>query len=515
MRSEIHEFREEQLNSELSHLLEERGILSTPETIKHTSRGKRMPDITIKHYSGIQVIIEGKINSAANTSQILLDQVKERIEGRLAQICVAVLYPEDLRRASNTKELREKIKNSNLSIRIISNINDSDWIETDINGLTDLLRRTYENLINDPLLTQSVEELKNAIESAANVFVRNQTIITRFYEILSGESETDSEKNGDMRICRIAALTLSNAMIFQEILADQEPSVLKLRRCLEAEDYTTKTLEVWQTILGFNYFPIFHIAREVLIGVPTSDEADHSLREIADVALKLTQRRAALKHDLMGRIYHRLLADAKYFGAFYTTIPAATLLLKLALHPKYWDVDLGNVKSVCDFRVCDLACGTGTLLKAAQQTIVENYIHFSAKPDISSDPDKIHKILVENTLWGFDVLPFATHLAASTLAMNAPGIRFDEMQLYCLDHGGKGKSIALGSLDFISSPNVLAQTTFSADLTHGGDQISGRGVHITVHAHNRSYSTLKCSAGGALNQKWRCEGRDLNPRTPA
>ena len=34
-------------------------------------------------------------------------------------------------------------------------------------------------------------------------------------------------------------------------------------------------------------------------------------------------------HDLSGRLFHTLLTDAKFTGAYYTSVPAATLLSRL------------------------------------------------------------------------------------------------------------------------------------------------------------------------------------------
>jgi len=77
-----------------------------------------------------------------------------------------------------------------------------------------------------------------------------------------------------------------------------------------------------------------------LSGGPT---LDRSLRKMAEISLLITTNRAALRHDLMGRVYHLLLADAKYMGAFYTMVPSATLLLSLALLPKDWSIDWSDI----------------------------------------------------------------------------------------------------------------------------------------------------------------------------
>ena len=76
-----------------------------------------------------------------------------------------------------------------------------------------------------------------------------------------------------------------------------------------------------------------------------------------------------MRHDLMGRIYHTLLRHKKYLGTYYTSVASATLLLKLALDIKRWERNWADLKALREFRIADLACGTGTLLMAAQQAV--------------------------------------------------------------------------------------------------------------------------------------------------
>src|ERR1035441_6935539 len=122
--------------------------------------------------------------------------------------------------------------------------------------------------------------------------------------------------DADLKVCRIGSLTLVNAMIFQQVLAYKDKRIQPLSRCTAQDNVAESLLQTWDLIVNeIDYVPIFTVAREVLgelVGAPDSDLA---LRRLAAAALRITSKRAALRHDLMGRIYHLLLADAKYFGA--------------------------------------------------------------------------------------------------------------------------------------------------------------------------------------------------------
>src|SRR6266481_3646462 len=63
----------------------------------------------------------------------------------------------------------------------------------------------------------------------------------------------------------------------------------------------------------------------------------------------ICRQQAALRHDLMGRIYHWLLHDAKFLGTYYTSVSAATLLLKIALSLE-WKYDFTTPRALADFK---------------------------------------------------------------------------------------------------------------------------------------------------------------------
>lgn len=270
-------------------------------------------------------------------------------------------------------------------------------------------------------------------------------------------------KSDDRRIGRIASLTIVNALIFQEVLAGQKTPkagvrrVRSIRQILATQRPIDEFVSEWTFILDkIDYIPIFRLAREIVERLPNSPGLLRSIERLASTALYITGNRALLRHDLMGRVYHRLLADAKYFGAFYTKIPSATLLLKLTMDPKDWDIDWSNLKDVGSLRIADLACGTGTLLKASLQAIEDNYVRGCVIESKEPDLANLHKVLVENSLYGGDVLLFALHLTASALALHEPDVPFQRMLLFRTFLGGPQK--LLGSLDMTPSGELPNQT---------------------------------------------------------
>ena len=262
---------------------------------------------------------------------------------------------------------------------------------------------------------------------------------------------------------KLAALMLANAFIFQEQLSGLEGKVKPIRSLLATDDFVGKTAIHWQMIIDeINYVPIFKVARDILLSLPSHAETDSSVRHLAQRALEIVSKKAALRHDLMGRIYHLLLLEAKYLGTYYTSVPAATLLLKLTLDIDRWPhADWADPKALEKFRIADLACGTGTLLMAASQALTDNFIKFRASKGEAIDEKALtdlHTLIIEEMLYGYDVLPSAVHLTASTLALLAPETCFHNMHLYSLPMGRmKSGQIYLGSIDFISADTIQTQ----------------------------------------------------------
>ncbi|MCS7066401.1 MAG: hypothetical protein NZL85_09040, partial [Fimbriimonadales bacterium] len=217
---------------------------------------------------------------------------------------------------------------------------------------------------------------------------------------------------------------------------------------------------ILQTI---NYHAVFDLARRILLNLPPHFVLDDALRQCLPVVRDLIRQRVLLRHDLAGRIYHLLLGDiAKPLGTYYTSVAGATLLLRLALAPERWNLDWGNADAVGQFRLADLACGTGTLLMAAMQAVVDNYLR-AAPPDPATRKRLLAQLLEEG-VWGLDVLQSAVHLTAATLAMPIPEVMVRGMRLYTMPLGILDGVPRLGSLDLLSDAPATPQLSLYPEL---------------------------------------------------
>ena len=113
-------------------------------------------------------------------------------------------------------------------------------------------------------------------------------------------------------------------------------------------------------------------------------------------------------------------------------------------------VDWSDTEAIGKLRVGDFACGTGALLSAAYQQVAGRHER------AGGDPSALHPMMMEEILYGCDVMPSAIHITGSTLSGIAPSVRFDNSRLYTLAYGRREDgSVAIGSLELLQSSAAL------------------------------------------------------------
>ena len=156
-----------------------------------------------------------------------------------------------------------------------------------------------------------------------------------------------------------------------------------------------------------------------------------------------------MEHDLTGRIFQRLIADRKYLATFYTLPASAALLARLAV-AKMEGVDWSDADAIGNLRVGDFACGTGALLSAVYEQIAGRHEREGG------NPANLHRTMMEEVLYGCDVMPSAIHITSSTLSGAQPTVGYEESRLYNMPYGRQSDgTVAIGSLELLQSSSVM------------------------------------------------------------
>ena len=265
---------------------------------------------------------------------------------------------------------------------------------------------------------------------------------------------------------------LFNALAFQDRLAAANEDVPTVNEALGQGILGLR--DTWRSICeNIDYVPVFELAANILDVLVEGPEEAQGL-VVGPLVKAMEDTRQLEGHDLSGRLFHTLLTDAKFTGAYYTSVPAATLLSRLVFHNWPSHVDWTDHEFPASLNVADLACGTGTLLMAVATEVERR--HKDAGGEKAAE---LHKAMVEQALHGYDVQLSAVHFAATSLAMLNPDIQFDRMNLYVMPLGAEGSKVSLGSLDFLGAGEAAVQFALSVKeigvATRDAERVSGGG----------------------------------------
>ncbi len=456
--------REEGVNVLLAQSLRDHGISARAE---RRSR-KGTPDIRVELRGGDLVILECKWDGSAN----LLDgQLEERLKDFPEALgMVGVLYPGGLRHEENTyagleaaTDLKWWLHGTRGAAPPEPRIRSGSVAE-----LADQLRTLPLELEGEDRVAAAAGAVGYALEQAAEQIAKHARISRRIADIIAS---TDQEKDRSAAL-RIGCLVLFNALAFQDRLAAANEDVPTINETLGQG--VPGLRQAWRHICdNIDYVPVFELATNILDVLDTGPE-EVQTSVIAPLVKAMEDTRRLEGHDLSGRLFHMLLTDAKFTGAYYTSVPAATLLSRLVFHDWPPHIDWSDHEFPAALNVADLACGTGTLLIAVATEVERR--HTVAGGQKAAE---LHKAMVEQALHGYDVQLSAVHFAATSLAMLNPDIQFDRMNLYVMPLGAEGSNVSLGSLDFLGVGEAAVQFALSVEdmgvATRDAERVSGSG----------------------------------------
>ena len=309
--------REEVLNVELAHVLDDLGVVAAPEQIDRVRRGqgRRLPDVTVVDHQGLRTTIEGKF-AGAGADAAVLGQAHQRVEEGIAHIALAVVYPVRLRTVP-FRDLADEMGRATFRMAAITEASEGEWVEGGATEIAALLRRGFADLLREDVVADATVILEAGVDEFSTALLRTGGASERVAAVLSGDATSPSgpRKDAELRAsASIAGLVVFNALIFHEILASADRRVGALLQVERSADPVSSLVATWALIeREIDYVPIFRVARSILEELASGD-IDEAIRELCHGAREVVRKRAALRHDLMGRVYHRLLLDAKYLA---------------------------------------------------------------------------------------------------------------------------------------------------------------------------------------------------------
>ena len=140
--------------------------------------------------------------------------------------------------------------------------------------------------------------------------------------------------------------------------------------------------------------------------------------------------------------------ERKFLATFYTLPTSASLLALLAV--ERLSADWSDAAAISNLRIGDFACGTGALLASVYERVA--VLHERAGGDL----EKLHPAMMEDVLYGCDVMPSAIHITSATLSGAQPSVAFDKSRLYNLSYGRQEDGdVRIGSLELLQSSAAM------------------------------------------------------------
>ena len=282
--------------------------------------------------------------------------------------------------------------------------------------------------------------IRAAVNAAAGLLIDAELAVPLGEALSLPVSEKEERRNA----ATLAALLLVNAMILSHRLAPRfaEVGADSIQRLRFASKPYAACRQAWCTILAKDYAPVFVPALAALEVLKHPAHA-RILNHLAEAALDASGAMSDFSYDHSGPLFHRILGKRGMAdGAFYTNNLAALLLAGLAI-PRNPERTL---------RVLDPACGTGTLLLAAMDTIKRHVLADHPR----TDTEELHKHLVEKFIHGLDINHHATQLAAMNLTLGAPTVDYERMNIATVREGIHDGKPFSGSLELLPQDSQLS-----------------------------------------------------------
>ena len=449
---------------------------------------KTKPDVLITRNDGPPIVLETEYPPAYTVADDCMKSIGRELDPAVANDAgtvssvIAIRATEELHQCATGDDAQRMLEEGHEIEYAVYQGNakeqtrfpQSGYIKGDIRDLVDFIRPAAEP---HDAINRATEVFEHGIADAA-ILIQGCAAHTGIGEAIGTElrqqwpadpvkpsttkAELEQEKekadrNAREQTAKMTAAMLINALAFQqnltgfkaEVEVDGVPETRTIKSLGQIRQATgglhsDDVIAEWDNILSINYWPIFHIAKKLLLLIPPAVAAG-LLGRMAQTANAIQD--AIKQNDVAGTVFQRLIADRQTLATYYTRPESTTLAAYLAV-PE--DLDWANSETLKNYRIADYACGSGGLVLAAYQRVRELHRNYGG------DPDAVHGYMMENSLTACDIMPAAVHLTSSLLSSVAPRERYRGTRNVLYPFGGRGEYdgqgrpvVSVGSLELL------------------------------------------------------------------
>ena len=333
-------------------------------------------------------------------------------------------------------------------------------------------------------------------EDIAKVAAEVATKVNESADLLEELSDAAKQKINDrislgsvLESLKTTMVLWLNALLTQQRLQKQNASnVPPLNFTNRQLPNHVKQIKVWRQIQKENWRAIFDPAIEVLeiAGNSNPRAVGKALARLVEAVNEIEMAGLGLHINVGAELFPKLNKDRKRVAAYYTQAPTAELLAALTIRQgdlpmKEW----ANNTLFSKRKISDLACGTGTLLRAGYRRVQALHEASYAREGVGLEDQAIlHKNAMEKGLIGTDISPIAAHLTSASLAAIGTGKPYGKTQIGWVKVGGPRN--AIGSLDYFKESELTDFFDTVAGQSSGDDSYSDSTSNAYVSVPDKS-----------------------------
>ena len=422
------------------------GVLRSQQTQRVVGQPGKQPDLELSTGNAAPVVIEAEIHPARTVEDDASNRLGKSLTGSTLPLetVVALRYPARFKTSAESDLDRVISSSKDLEWALLTETGgrnpSNGWVSGTVADLAAMLEIVE---LSPRVLRQAADTLEGGVGAVATHLAKmNQP--ASLQQIAADLYQSEGEQTW-----RMAASIITNAFLFQEAVTGHlgTPSIAAMTHTGEGEISKLQVLNAWQEILEINYYPIFHIARQIVTAIPTTD-ADVICDLASQTALRLASAGVNQVQNMAGQMFGELITDRKFLATFYTLPSSARLLAELAV--ERLDADWEDSVAVTSLKIADFACGTGALLSTMYETIGARVRR------AGGDDTLLHSAMIERVLIGADIMPAAAHLTTTMLSTKSPSTPFNRCGIHVSPYGKHGNEIAVGSLDLLRDQGAVS-----------------------------------------------------------
>ena len=373
------------VNGELAKILSDFANLRIVSEGTRSGTGGNAPDLLIIPHPGQSraVAIEAKIGTNTTQRNAALADAQMRLANfPNVYATIALCYPDNIAEVGDNIQMTEALSSAaNLEfVEVTEEGPIGEWQKGPWLDLATAVIYAGESVAQSVVSTinEAIEKAMIFLSEVSRERIAQALDLPGKRLIVAGRPASDEDGNPIYDYtspAKIECLLMLNGIMMQSRLIDAGVfskygvRIESPEACMQRDAPQLAFIENWQSIRKIDYHTIHNAALQTLLALTDHWSVKRMLGALYEGVAGVASNVFDIRSDLAGRIYHRLLDTAPFDGSYYASTPAAILLARLALPLDF--IDWSDPEEIIKLKICDPACGTGTLLMAAAQ-VAEN-----------------------------------------------------------------------------------------------------------------------------------------------